>query len=302
MISDIACSEREASKRQTKLYADLISPARDDTSTAEVSADSGTPPLAGGHDQGEASSVQAVAHTDPLFSAVAACKCLMRDDRAARRAKQAEDAVALMPHVSDYQKRLLSIASKNKGVSSWLTTEPTFANGTVLNKSDFHDAMSLRFGFPLDGLSCTCVCGNAMTVDRALTCPCGGYMIARHTEVRDCIVEIAGTTYSDVEVEPVLLPFENESLRYKSANRSTEARLDIKVRGFWTRQQEAFFFDIRVTHPKAELLTLSDIQAQLVRNEQEKKRQYCQRVVNVNRSRCLHTPGILHLRSFWERV
>ena len=123
-----------------------------------------------------------------------------------------------------------------------------------------------------------------MTVDHALTCPCDGYMIAHQNEVRDCIAEIAGLTYSDVEVEPVLLPFENESLRYKSANRSTEARLDIKVRGFWTRQQEAFF-DIRVTHPKAELLTLSEIQAQLVRNdhEQEKKRQYCQRVVNIER-------------------
>ena len=216
----------------------------------------------------------------PLLSAVSACKRLTRDDRAARRAKQAEDAVALMPHV--YQRRLLAIASKNKGVSSWLTTEPTFANGTVLNKSDFRDAMCLRLGFPLDGMSSTCVCGNAMTVDHALTCPCGGYMIARHNEVRDCIAEIAGTTYSDVQVEPVLLPFENESLRYKSANRSTEARLDIKVRGFWTRQQEAFF-DIRVTHPKAELLTLSEIQAQLVRNEQEKKRQYCQRVVNIDR-------------------
>ena len=107
-------------------------------------------------------------------------------------------------------------------------------------------------------------------------------MIARHNEVRDCITEIAGTTYSDVEVEPVLLPFENESLRYKSANQYTEARLDIKVRGFWTGQQEKKF-DIWVTHPKDKLLTLSEIQAQLVRNEQEKKRQYSQRVVNVNR-------------------
>ena len=281
VMSDIVCSEREASKRQTKPFDDLISPAKDDTVTADDSADSGTPPSAGGHDQGEASPVQAVAHTDPLLSAVSACKHLTRDDRAARRAKQAEDVVALKPHVSDYQRRLLAIASKNKGVSSWLTTEPTFANGTVLNKSDFRDAMCLRFGFPLDGMSSTCVCGNAMTVDHALTCPCGGYMIARHNEVRDCIAEIAETTFSDVEVEPVLLPFENESLRYKSANRSTEARLDIKVRGFWTRQQEAFF-DIRVTHPKAELLTLSEIQAQLVRNEQEKKRQYCQRVVNID--------------------
>ena len=69
-MSDIVCSEREASKRQTKPFADLISPAKDDTVTADDSADSGTPPSAGGHDQGEASPVQAVAHTDLLLSAV----------------------------------------------------------------------------------------------------------------------------------------------------------------------------------------------------------------------------------------
>ena len=73
--------------------------------------------------------------------------------------------------------------------------EFTLSNGTVLNKSDFRDAMCLRFGFPLDGMSSTCVCGNAMTVDHALTCPCGGYIIARHNEVRDCIAETAGTTF-----------------------------------------------------------------------------------------------------------
>ena len=43
VMSDIVCSEREASKRQTKLFADLISPAKDDTVTADDSANSGTP-------------------------------------------------------------------------------------------------------------------------------------------------------------------------------------------------------------------------------------------------------------------
>ena len=104
VMSDIVCSEREASKRQTKPFADLISPAKDDTVYADDSADSGTPPSAGGHDQGEASPVQAVAHTDPLLSAFSACKRLTRDDRAAHCAKQAEDAVALTPHVSHYQR------------------------------------------------------------------------------------------------------------------------------------------------------------------------------------------------------
>ena len=54
----------------------------------------------------------------------------------------------------------------------------------------------------------------------------------------------------DVEIEPVLLPFEGENLPGRTANRSTAARLDIRARSFWTRQQDAFF-DVRVTNPKA---------------------------------------------------
>ena len=93
---------------------------------------------------------------------------------------------------------------------------------------------------------------------------------------------IARSVFSEVKIEPVLLKFENEDLPYRTANRSVEARVDVKVHGFWTRQQEAFF-DIRVTHPKAQLLTATDISAQLVNNEREKKRQYNQRIINIDR-------------------
>ena len=59
------------------------------------------------------------------------------------------------------------------------------------------------------------------------------------------------------------------------------------------------FFVIRVTHPKAELLTMSQIPAQLVKNEQEASVLPTSR---QRRPRCLHTPGFLHLRSYWEKV
>ena len=108
-----------------------------------------------------------------------------------------------------------------------------------------------------------------MITDHAFICPCGCYPIARHNQVRDCVADIARSVFSEVEIEPVLLPFENEDLPYRTVNRSAEARVDVKVHGFWTRQQEAFF-DIRVTHPKAQLLTATDISAQLVNNEREK--------------------------------
>ena len=47
-----------------------------------------------------------------------------------------------------------------KGVSSWLTTSPSAKQTvTVFYKSDFRDAVAIRYGLPLDGLPTTCVCG-----------------------------------------------------------------------------------------------------------------------------------------------
>ena len=61
------------------------------------------------------------------------------------------------------------------------------------------------------------------------------------------------------------------------ANRANEVRLDIRSRGFWMRQQDAFF-DIRVTHTKANLLLSLQAMSQLGVHEREKKRQYAERV------------------------
>ena len=119
-----------------------------------------------------------------------------------------------------------------KGVSSWLTVDPSPTFGTVLNKSDFRDAVCLRYGFELDGLPTTCVCGTQMTIDHAFTCPCGGYPTARHNEVRDVVAEAMRDAIHDVEIEPHLLAFQDEDLNGKTANRSVKARLDIRARGF----------------------------------------------------------------------
>ena len=59
----------------------------------------------------------------------------------------------------------------------------------------------------------------------------------------------------------MLLPYDGEDLNGRTANRSQEARFNIRARGFWTRQQDAFL-DVRVTHPKASLLSRSDVLCQ----------------------------------------
>ena len=54
----------------------------------------------------------------------------------------------------------------------------------------------------------------------------------------------------DVEIEPDLLPDTGENFSNRTANTRTEARLDIRSRGFWVRGQQAFF-NIRVFDPNA---------------------------------------------------
>ena len=220
-------------------------------------------------------------HVDPVLQAVAASRKQIRNERSLRQTAIAEVAQSLLDAVSNSQRLLLSSASE-KGVSSWLTVDPSPQFGTVLNKSDFRDAVCLRYGFALDGLPTTCVCGAEMTTDHALICPCGGYPTARHNEVRDVVADAMCGVFQDVEIEPQLLAYEEEDLSGKTANRSAAARVDIRARGFWTRQQDAFF-DVRVTHPKANLLSRTMVNDQLQAHEREKKRQYCERINQVDR-------------------
>ena len=77
-----------------------------------------------------------------------------------------------------------------------------------------------------------------------------------------------------------MLELNGERLQPRSANTSQEARLDVSVRGFWTHGQRAFL-DIRVFDLKARRYSGLDLDKCFRRNEEEKKRQYNDRVMNV---------------------
>ena len=53
---------------------------------------------------------------------------------------------------------------------------------------------------------------------------------------------------------PQLQPLTGETILPRSANKQEEARADIRAKGFWNRQQNAFF-DVRVFHPNAHRAT-----------------------------------------------
>ena len=147
------------------------------------------------------------------------------------------------------------------GVLSWLTASPCSATSKVLSKRNLRDAVAIRYGFALFDLAKQCACGDALTIQHAFVCPAGRYPLARHNELRDLLAAALGEVVSDVELEPRLLPLTDEYLPFRTCNRDAEARVDIRARSFWVRQQEAFF-DVWVTHPKASLLSHSEVTSQ----------------------------------------
>ena len=110
-------------------------------------------------------------------------------------------------------------------------------------------------------------------------CQRGGLIIQRQNKLRDLEAEMLRMVCNDVEVEPVLQEVTGETLNH-GANKAPDARLDIHARGFWERQRSAFF-DVRVCHPNAD--SYRDLTPKQIykKHENEKKRQYAERVMEI---------------------
>ena len=153
------------------------------------------------------------------------------------------------------------------------------SENSVLNKREFHDATRMRYRWPLKYIPTTCACGKRFSVDHALSCLKGGFIHQRHDEIRDLLGQLASEISHDVEIEPTLLPLTGEQL-HATANKQDEARLDISIGGFWQRGQRAFF-DVRVFNPFAPSYRNQKLSTAFNANEREKKRNYAQRVVDI---------------------
>ena len=65
-------------------------------------------------------------------------------------------------------------------------------------------------------------------------------------------------------------------------NKAEQARLDISARGVWTSFDKSFF-DVRVTHPNCLSNRSKPFQKIYEENEKEKKDEYNERVINVEK-------------------
>ena len=172
------------------------------------------------------------------------------------------------------------IHAREQGASSWLNALPLEKHGFVLNKLEFRDAIALRYNKHLSGLPSLCVCGTSFNVTHAMNCKRGGFINIRHDALRDFEASLLSKVCTDVEIEPHLQPVTSETLPGRSSNTSAEARLDIRARGFWRRGQNAFF-DVRVTNPDSASQVNSTIPAILRKHEEAKKREYNERVMQI---------------------
>ena len=165
--------------------------------------------------------------------------------------REKETLVAVEVSIASDLKRSRELAAE-KGASSWLTCKPQKMFGFMLSKGAFHDAVSLRYGWPLKRLPSVCSCGKSFTVAHALSCSTGGYPSLRHNEVRDLTASIMTEVAHQAVVEPLLEPLTGERMTLRSA--STEATaLAVPVLGsrVWGGRYECSYFDVRVFNPHA---------------------------------------------------
>ena len=215
------------------------------------------------------------AHEPPDDAAIRTLQQNVRKERDESLRGNLESVKTSLPRKT---KRAVDLAVE-KGASNWLTVIPVKDMDFNLNKREFRDAIKLRYDWEITDNPSVCVCGDYFNVDHAMICRRGGFIIQRHNELRDIEAEMLNMVCNDVQVEPVLQEITGEVLT-RGTNKAPDARLDIHARGFWERQRSAFF-DVRVCHPNAD--SYKDLTPQQIyrQHENEKKRMYASRVIEV---------------------
>ena len=156
-----------------------------------------------------------------------------------------------------FMKIRLNDITQEPGSSSWFTVFPIKRLGFNLSKSDFWDAVRLRYKLPLKRLSSPCGCQK-----HAISRRKGGFITLRHNELRDNTAEML----EEVSREPALQPLSGEI----KGSQSDKVRSDISTIRFWIRGQRAFF-DNTAFDPNAQRHQSKTLRKCYKINEQENR-------------------------------
>jgi hypothetical protein len=203
-------------------------------------------------------------------------KLQIKSERDAKAVQLCDYLKSVLP--SDQHRAML--AAQDKGASVLVTTLPIEKYGFALSKMEFRDQLLMRYKWPLPDLPTTCSCGASFDLNHSQICHLGGFINMRHDELRNLMASEMKQVLHDVEIEPRLAPLSGEILQPRTAISSNEARSDIRARGFWQRQRNAFF-DIRIFYPHASSYLSRNLPKLYASMEQSKKREYQDRILQV---------------------
>ena len=103
----------------------------------------------------------------------------------------------------------------------------------------------------------------------------------RHNRVRDMEAALMKEVCHDVRVEPELLPIASDRPA-EGENLANKARLDVSGIGVWGAYEKTFL-DIRIMHPNSPSYVNKPINDVYALHEEQKKRKYNERVLQVER-------------------
>ena len=189
------------------------------------------------------------------------------------RQYEARTAKNLKENLPAKLQKALTICSE-KRASSWLSALPISEHGFALHKGAFRDALCLWYGWRPSHLPSHCVCGHHFTIEHALSCSRGGFPSTCHNEIHNIMVDLLSEVCHRVGTEPSLQPVTGEQFEHRTANQEDGARLDIVAHGFWGRDRQSAFFDVRVFNPYAPCYRSSTLVQCYQKNELEKKKAY----------------------------
>ena len=93
-----------------------------------------------------------------------------KDDYITERFEQVKHSIPIKT------KRAVELATE-KGSSNWLTVIPLTELHYNLNRREFRDAVKLRYDWEIADMPTVCTCGDQFTVDHAMICRRGGFII-----------------------------------------------------------------------------------------------------------------------------
>jgi hypothetical protein len=173
-------------------------------------------------------------------------KAEIKPRQVAANEKALESIVSKLP--CDVRRTIL----RGKVTGSFLSVLPSTVNGTELSKTEFRDALLLRYSrSPVDLQSLCDGCGKAFSVRHGLGCHTGGLMIGRHDDIQDELVYLASRAFkpSAVRDEPLInpcrsaehLPVLEPLVRRIHQTVDGEDHGDALVHGFWDHTTDCIF-------------------------------------------------------------